>query len=337
MKAIDETLQSANVSMQGKIYTLIGRMLNPSVVHIDTERRERERPDEISALRSPRARRADGQASGVIVEQSDGNGYIVTNFHVVDQAASITVNLNNGKAYDAELVGTDPKNDLAVLKIKVPSQELIAAHWGDSSKLEVGELVWAMGNPFGLDNSLTSGIVSAVARRGVNQHSQYQEYLQTDAAVNPGNSGGPLVNSQCEIVGINTAIVGPTYQGISFAIPSNIVRKSYEEIRTYGKVSNGFLGVGLSVVPSELSERYKLEEETAALVTTVRPRSPAAQAGIRPGDIILKWDGKEIKEGSMLSFLIARTKVGSVVDVEIIRDGRPITLQVTVGERPTTL
>jgi S1-C subfamily serine protease len=155
--------------------------------------------------------------------------------------------------------------------------------------------------------------------------------------VNPGNSGGPLVNAQCEIVGINTAIVGPTYQGISFAIPSNIVRKAYDEIKAYGKVSNGFLGVGLDFVPNEISERYKLDEGTAALVTTVRPRSPAALAGIRPGDVILKWDGKEIKEGNMLSFLIARTKVGSVVDVEILRDGRPITLRVTVGERPSTL
>src|SRR3954471_19874243 len=191
----------------------------------------------------------DGQGSGVIVDKA---GYIITNFHVVDGAQSVQVRLVDRRTAEATVVGADAMTDIAVLKIDLDN--LVAAEWGDSDKLEVGDLVWALGSPYGLDSTLTFGIVSAKTRRSGNyvSRSPYQEYLQTDAAVNPGNSGGPLVNIEGQIVGINAAIFGPSYQGISFSIPSVLAREKYDELRTKGYIDRAWLGISPVDVPEEL-------------------------------------------------------------------------------------
>lgn len=316
-----------------ELFVLVAKRLNPSVVHIDTERSSFRRADEQASLYGqPGQQQTRGEASGVIV---DPTGYIVTNYHVISQATTIVVKLSgNPQDYVARVIGSDPKNDLAVIKIEPRGLELIAAPWGDSDNLRVGSLVWAMGNPFGLDNTLTFGIISAKERRGVNEKHRYQDYLQTDAAVNPGNSGGPLVNMAGQIVGINTAIVGPTYQGISFAIPSNTARGIYEQIIAQGKVSNGFLGVGLKMVTEEIKRELNLPDLNGVIVTAVGPGTPAEAAGIQPGDIIRQWNGRLVDEPGTLTYLVGRTPVGSRVPVVLFRNGRELTLQVTVAERP---
>ncbi len=330
--AINEQMPGLQPASLGKIFTFLARKVSHSAVHIETEREVDYRGrDELAALYGPRMRQQQqGQASGVIVDES---GYIVTNYHVIANADVVRVRLTTGKTYVADVIGSDPKNDLAVLKIE-PNDLLIPAPWGDSNALEVGEMVWALGNPFGLDFSLTFGIVSAKDRRGVNAESRYQEYLQTDAAVNPGNSGGPLVNVIGEIVGINTAIVGPTYQGISFAIPSNVARRIYEQIRKNGEVINGFLGVLPATITDELAIKLKLKSTEGALVREVVPDSPAAQAGIVPGDVILEWRGQKLEDAQALPHYVARTDVGNKVKVTIVRDGETKTVEVIVGRRP---
>lgn len=332
-QALRELMDQPEFASLGKQYTLVAKSLNPSVVHIDTQRSGRRGNDELSVMFDGRGQQSQGQASGVIVDDS---GYIVTNHHVIAGADRVFVNLSDQqKRYPAEVLGSDPKNDLAVLKINAPN--LIAAPWGDSDLLEVGDIVFAMGNPFGLDGTLTQGIVSAKSRRWINERYPYQEYLQTDAAVNPGNSGGPLVNIQGQVIGINTAIVGPTFQGISFAIPSNVVKEIYDKIKATGKVSNGYLGVNYNVLNEEVARRLGLSEPRGALVANVRPDSPAAKAGIKQRDVIRKWNNTEIDDARLLAYLVARTPVGTKVPVMLIREGKELTLEVTVEERPAGL
>jgi serine protease Do len=325
-----QSLDQKQLASINQLFASVAKRLNPSVVHIDTRRRVT-RNDEFSSLFGNRNQQTEGEASGVIV---DARGYIVTNYHVIDSATEINVHLSDGKQhFKATVVGSDPKNDLAVLKINAPN--LVPAVWGDSDQLEVGELVWAMGNPFGLDNSLTMGIVSAKGRR-FNERQRYQEYLQTDAAVNPGNSGGPLVNLAGQVVGINTAIVGPTYQGISFAIPSNSAKDIYEQIVRQGKVAtaSGYLGVGLVMVNEELRQSLRLPDGWGAAITTVAPSSPAEQAGLRQGDVIRRWNKNRVEDPALLSYWVARTPPETKVPVEIIRNGQPFAIEVIVGERP---
>jgi serine protease Do len=278
----------------------------------------------------PRLRQQLGQASGVIV---DAEGYIVTNYHVIASADEIQVKLADGRTFVAEVVGDDARNDLAVLKIS--ADKLIPAPWGDSDQLQVGEMVWALGNPFGLDNSLTFGIVSAKARRVPIARDRYSEYLQTDAAVNPGNSGGPLVNMKGEVVGINTAIVGPTFQGISFAIPSNRVRSVYEKIKETGSIANGFLGVDLMNLNPLLAQRLGIDQFEGALVRGVVIGSPAEKAGVEPGDFIVAWNGEKLADAQQLSQSIADTAPGTRATMTVIRNGEEIKLEVTVGRRPS--
>jgi S1-C subfamily serine protease len=258
----------------------------------------------------------EGQGSGVIV---DAEGYIVTNFHVVRDAPSIQVRLSDGRRTTAEVVGDDPETDLAILKIELTN--LVAAEWGDSEKLEVGDLVWALGSPFGLDRSLTFGIVSAKARHGGSRFSAglFQEYLQTDAAVNPGNSGGPLVNIEGKVVGINTAIVGPSYQGISFAIPSRLVHEKYDELRTTGRIERAWLGVAPLPVPDELRRQFGLDFDEGVLIGEVEPDSPAGRAGFRLGDIILQWNDHDAVDPNLLSRAIAATEIGSTAKAVVLR------------------
>jgi serine protease Do len=290
------------------------------------------RNDEFGFFQDPQFRQ-QGEASGVIV---DAEGYIVTNYHVIANAnpkkgGIIRVKLPSGGTYVAELVGDDAKNDLAVLKINAPN--LIPAPWGDSDQLQVGEMVWALGNPFGLDNSLTFGIVSAKARRGLTEEFRYNEYLQSDAAVNPGNSGGPLVNMSGEVVGINTAIVGPAFQGISFAIPSNVARRVYEEIKENGSVANGYLGLRPRSLSRQLAEQLGIEQLEGALVVEVMEGSPAAQAGLEPGDFIIALNGEKIDDPLHLIHKIARTAPGTRVTLTVIRGGKEMKIEATVGRR----
>lgn len=301
---------------------LVAKRIGPSVVSV-------QRPD---------FQGAEGQGSGVIVDEE---GYILTNYHVVRDAVRLYVELDDGRAVDATIVGVDPGTDLAVLKINAPN--LIAAEWGDSDALDVGDLVWAVGSPFGLQRSLTFGIVSAKERRsssGVTD-TAYQEYLQTDVAVNPGNSGGPLVSIKGKVVGINTAIVGTSYRGISFAIPSTIAKKQYERLRQERWIERGYLGVSPTNVPSSLRRRMNLGADEGVYVSTIVKGGPASDAGIQRGDVIVRWNGFRAGDATLLSREIASTEVGSTADVVVKRlergQLREISLAVRVGVSPYSI
>lgn len=273
-----------------------------------------------------------GQGSGVIMDKA---GYVVTNCHVIDQANQVTIKLSDGRNLPASLVGADPVTDLAVLKIDAAG--LMAASWGDSDDLEVGDQVLAVGSPFGLDQTVTAGIVSAKDRRGEVENRRFTEFLQTDAAVNPGNSGGPLVNMRGEVVGINTAIVGETYRGISFAIPSRLAREIYEKLKASGKiVARGWLGVAMVDVNALVAQRLGLDEARGALVRSVVPGSPAEKAGIRPGDVVLQWNKEPIYGAADLSILVGRSDIGSKATVTLWREGQEVQATVTIGERPAS-
>jgi serine protease Do len=283
--------------------------------------------------RRPNAYLAEGQGSGVIV---DAEGYIVTNNHVISAAEVIKVRLSDGRIFnDVQVVGADPLTDIAVLKIN--ADKLIVAPWGDSEKLEAGDWVVAVGNPYGLDRSVTAGIVSAKSRRGIGD-SVYQDFLQTDAAVNPGNSGGPLVNLKGEVIGITTAIFGETFQGISFAVPSNVASAVYQRLRQNRYVARGWLGVGMADLRPDIAAELGLPESaTGAVVTGVAPGTPAARGGVQRGDVIVEWNGEPVGSSTDLAFFIARTEIGSQAKVVVLRGGERQTLEVTVGERPRDL
>ena len=276
---------------------------------------KRVEPSVVSITR-PTGTSLDGQGSGVIVDKA---GYIITNFHVVNGADKVQVRLSDRRVADAEVVGSDALTDIAVLKIDLDN--LIAAEWGDSDKLEVGDLVWALGSPYGLDRSLTFGIVSAKSRRSGSyiSSSPYQEYLQTDAAVNPGNSGGPLVNIDGQIIGINAAIFGSAYQGISFSIPSAIARDRYEQLREKGHIDRAWLGIEPLDVPEDVRTQYGLQLGEGVLVGTVRPGAPAGRVGLHPGDIILKWNDHVATDPTLLSRAIAATEIGSTAKLLVVR------------------
>ena len=307
-------------------FSVVAKAIGPSVVHIDTMQ-DVELDELPFGARS--AQLAVGQGSGVIVDEA---GYILTNNHVVENATQIQVNLSGNESRPAEVVGLDETTDLAV--IKIPSGGLIAAQWGDSEALEVGSLVWAVGNPFGLDRSVTFGIISAKNRRGFRDASPYQDFLQTDAAVNPGNSGGPLVDVSGKIVGINTAIVGRSYQGVSFSIPTGIAKEVYDRLRENGRVVRGFLGVELGDLTPDVAKKIGVESLEGAFVGRVNPGSPAAKAGIRPMDVIVEWDGQPIRDATELTLLVGKTKVGAKVKVKFIREGNPQEVELVVEERP---
>jgi S1-C subfamily serine protease len=285
----------------------------------------------------------EGQGSGVIV---DPDGYIVTNFHVINGAREISVHLTDGRIVPATVVGADDITDLAVLKVDAPN--LIAAEWGDSDKLGVGDLVWALGSPFGLERSFTFGIVSAKSRRSgtlAADINTYQEYLQTDAAVNPGNSGGPLINTEGKIIGINAAIFGPAYQGISFAIPSSVAKAEYEVLKVKGWIERAYLGIRPVAVPPKIQKQLGLAMGQGVYVRYVDPEAPAQLAGIQTGDVILKWNDLDATDPTLLSRAIAATKIGSTAKVKLVRaaasddDNAPpkraeLELKVTVARHP---
>jgi serine protease Do len=278
------------------------------------------------APRGPQRR--SGLGSGFII---DSNGTILTNYHVVDGAEKISVTLSDGKNYDAKVIGKDQKSDIAVVKIDA-GRDLPAVNLGDSDRLEVGEWVMAIGNPFGLDHSVTSGIVSAKGRNiGAGP---YDNFIQTDASINPGNSGGPLINLRGEVVGINSAIFSQSGGniGIGFAIPTNAVKELLPQLRDKGKVVRGFIGASVQKVTPDIADSLGLKQARGALVADVIKGGPAERAGLKPGDIIIEFDRKEIKDSSDLPMQVARVAPGMSVQMKVLRDGKETALPLTVGE-----
>ncbi len=272
-----------------------------------------------------------GVGSGVIISK---DGYILTNNHVVDGADEVQVGLANGdrKEYTAKVIGRDPKSDLAVLKIE--AKDLPAITFGDSEQIEVGDLVLALGNPFGIGQTVTMGMISATSRG--NMGLDYEDFIQTDAAINPGNSGGALVDAHGRLIGINTAIISRSggNQGIGFAVPVNLARSVMESLVEHGRVIRGFLGVNIQPVNQDLADAFKLKEARGALVAQVTPDSPAETAGMKDGDVIVKFDGREVRDSRHLKLMVGQTLPDTKVPVEIVRDGKAEKLSVTLKELP---
>ena len=273
----------------------------------------------------PENRKTMGAGSGVIISET---GTVLTNNHVVEDAAEVTVTLADKKEYKAQVVGRDPKTDLAVLKIEADGP-FPAAVMGSSEQLKVGDWVVAIGNPFGLNHTVTSGIVSAKGR--VIGAGPYDDFIQTDASINPGNSGGPLFNVKGEVVGINTAII-PQGQGIGFAIPVDMAKPLIPQLVAHGEVTRGYLGVSIQTLTPELAEALGVENTEGALVADVTADSPAGEGGIQRGDIITAFDGQTIKESHDLPAVVAATPVDKEVAVTVLRDGKERRISVTVGK-----
>jgi serine protease Do len=267
--------------------------------------------------------------SGFIVSP---DGLIMTNNHVVKDMKKIKVTLPGNKEYTAKLIGADPESDIAL--IKIDAKNLPAVTWGDSSKLRVGEIVVAVGNPFGLSGTVTSGIVSATGRNNVGIIG-YEDFIQTDAPINPGNSGGPLVNVNGHVIGINTAIATQSggYMGVGFTIPSNSAKMVMEQLLKNGKVERGLLGVNIQDVSESLAKSFGRPDTNGALVSQVVPGSPSEKAGVKAGDIILDLNGQPVSGASQLKNIVGQTKPGAAAKLTIWRDKKTITLNVTIGER----
>jgi serine protease Do len=280
--------------------------------------------------RGPRGPFGGGQGSGVIVSP---DGHILTNNHVIDGARGVTVTLPDKREFQGKIVGADPKTDLAVVKIE--GTNLPTVPWGDASKLQVGEYVLAVGNPFGLNSTVTLGIVSALGR-GRMGITQYEDFIQTDAAINPGNSGGALVNTKGELVGINTAIFSQSggYQGVGFAVPTSMGQPIFDSLVKHGKVVRGYLGIGIQDLNQDLAKSFSVKDAKGALVTEVKEDSPADHAGIQQGDVILSYQGSPVEDAVTLQRLVTKTTVGSKVAVKVLRDSHEKDLTVTIGEQP---
>jgi len=281
----------------------------------------------------PKEHKEQSLGSGVIVSE---DGYIVTNNHVIEKSQEIKVLLSNKRDYKAKLIGADPKTDVAVIKIE--AKGLAALPWGDSNKLRVGEIVFAIGNPFGLNQTVTMGVIGAVGRANVGI-ADYEDFIQTDAAINPGNSGGALINAKGELIGINTAIVSRTggYQGIGFAVPSSMVKQVMESLIKYKKVVRGWLGVSIQEVTSDLAEEFGVKDLKGALVSGVMKGSPAEKAGIKQGDVILKFNGKDVEDTGHLRNMVSQSAIGTKVKVKLLRQKKEIEVEVSIAELPKKL
>jgi len=332
-----------------KAFTEVVKDVNPAVVHIAVEATapasnqyeqffnnpffERFFGPEFRKYHDPhqQKRKQRGAGSGFII---DPEGHILTNNHVVEHADKITVTLADNTEVEAELIGTDPKSDVALIKIDT-DQELATVDFGDSDKLEVGEWVIAIGNPFGLSQTVTVGVVSAKGRSSVGIN-EYENFIQTDAAINPGNSGGPLLNIDGQVVGINSALYSRTggYMGIGFAIPINMAKYIKEQLLDSGRVTRGYLGVGIQDVDESLAESFGLEKAGGVLVVDVQDETPAARGGLKSQDIIVKIDDTDIANVQELRNRVAETVPGTAVVVQVMRDGKATDLNVTIGEQP---
>lgn len=273
----------------------------------------------------PRGFEQRGVGSGFVMNR---DGYILTNNHVVEDADQIKVKLTNGKEYDGKIIGRDPKTDLALIKIKA-SSDLQPLNLGNSDDLKVGSWVIAVGSPFGLEQTVTAGIVSAKGR--VIGSGPYDNFIQTDASINPGNSGGPLINMKGEVVGINTAIIA-SGRGIGFAIPINMAKEIAPQLQEKGHVTRGWLGVSIQEVTPALAKSFDLKEKKGALVAQVVSGSPAEKAGIEQGDVIVEFDGKEVTDSKDLPRIVASTPIRKAVTIKLLRNGKALDRQVKVGE-----
>ncbi len=323
-----EGLRNVSLDTLSNAYQMVSETVGPSVVHIDVQRRLPIQEAGMSSLLSTRILPASDQGSGVVVST---DGYLLTNRHVIADGEDITVTLSDGRRASAVVIGTDPLTDLAVLKVE--ADRLIPIAWGDSDRSKVGSPVWAVGSPFGLDRTVTFGILSG-KHRMVRASTQYQDFMQSDVAVNPGNSGGPLVDARGTLIGINTAIVGDTYQGVSFSIPSNVVKQVYERLKAYGKVDRGFLGVILDEVPEDQFFGADARVRGAIVANVPDGDSPARHAGVAMGDIILSVNGHLVRDKTHLMQLIGESGSGEQVNLQIQRSGRPTELAVVLGVRP---
>jgi serine protease Do/serine protease DegQ len=319
-------------------FTAVADRVMPSVVNVSTVPKKGVFPsgDDIPEqfrefFDEFRRRRPDQRSSGsgVIV---DPNGYILTNNHVIENASEITVRLSDARKFTATLIGRDPKTDLAVLKVDAAAP-LPAAELGDSESLRIGQWAIAIGNPFGLDRTVTVGIISATARTRVGV-ATYENFIQTDASINPGNSGGPLLNLDGRVIGVNTAIVAAG-QGIGFAIPINMVREVMAQLVAGGRVVRGWLGVMIQDLTEDLAKGFGVAERAGVLVGGVMPGGPAETAGLRVGDIVVEFDGAQIRETPDLQRRVASVSPGRPLDVVVVREGQRVPVRVTVGEMPS--
>lgn len=325
-----------NVSLEAlsDAYGMVTAVVGPSVVHIDVKRRQSLRQiigdgnvtqKKIGPRRLPSL---SDQGSGIVV---GSDGYILTNSHVISGGEDITVTLSDGRHTPAIIIGVDPLTDLAVLKVN--ANDLIPITWGDSDAIKVGEPVWAVGSPFGLDRTVTFGIISG-KHRTVRASTQWQDFMQSDVAVNPGNSGGPLVNARGSLIGVNTAIVGDTYQGVSFSVPSNTAKKIYERLVESGKVQRGWLGVSLASVSDHELVGGNLRVRGAIIDYLPDSNAPAAIAGVQAGDLVTHVDGTPVRDMQHLMQLIGEAVPQQTIRLEIHRLGEPLQIGVTLGARP---
>ena len=321
------------------------KRVSPAVVNIATRGTVKEEPGQRNPLLDdpffrrffdvppdarPRERQFQSAGSGVIVDAK--NGYIITNYHVVENATEITVTLLDNRTFSAKVIGSDEGADVAVLQAKQPN--LVAMALGDSTRLEVGDYVVAIGNPFGLQHTVTAGIVSALGRTGINPDG-YEDFIQTDASINPGNSGGALVNLRGELVGINSAILSRTGGniGIGFAIPVNMVKGVMDQLIKYGEVKRGELGVHIYNVTPDIAKEFGLTESSGALVAGVVQGSAAARAGVKTGDLITSINGVAMKDATELRNTIGLLRIGDKVEIGLLRDGKPHKLTALIAER----
>lgn len=330
--------------------TAIGKAVTPAVVSITGTKVIRQREGDMPSLDDPFFRQFFGRGfslprewkerflgSGAIVSE---DGYIITNNHVVDKAKDkeVTVILGDRREFKGKIVGTDSKSDLAV--VKIDAKGLASLPWSDSNNLQVGEIVFAVGSPFGYSQTLTKGMVSFIGRTGVIDGGRgYENFIQTDAAINPGNSGGPLVNIRGEIVGINTAIASTTggFNGVGFAIPSNLAHTVLESIVKHGKVVRPWLGVQIQPLNEDLAKSFGLEGVKGALVNEASQGSPAEKAGIHKGDVIVQFGGEEVLDPGQLKYLVGQSPADAKVKVGIVRDGKKKDIEVKLEEQPRNL
>lgn len=321
----------ADILATQRAFSQVSKKVTPSVVNISTvSRKKLIRPfpdmpplfDEFFG--GGQARRDRSLGSGFIISQ---DGYIVTNEHVIRDAESVRVKLSNDTVYEALVVGGDPKTDIAVIKIKADNLPTVVL--GDSDRLEVGQWAIAIGNPFGLERSMTVGVISATGRSNVGIET-IENFIQTDASINPGNSGGPLLNIHGEVIGINTAIVAAG-QGIGFAIPTNMARPIVAQLVEKGKVTRAWLGVGIRPVTEDVAASLGLNKPVGALITELYEGGPAERGGIQPGDLLLTFGGVEVRDPAHLQQLVAEAKVGESARITVLRKGRRVALSVKTG------
>ena len=338
-------LNSYSQSVPGSFADLAERLM-PSVVNISTTQTvvTRSNPfpgfefppgspfgDMFKEFGTPQERQSSALGSGFIIDEK---GIVVTNNHVIDGAEDIVVQVNGEKKFNAKVIGADPLSDIAVLQLDT-KEKFIPVKFGDSDKARIGDWVIAIGNPFGLGGTVTSGIISA-RNRSIGL-SRYEDYIQTDASINSGNSGGPLFDMNGDVIGINTAILGRSGNvGIGFSIPSNSAKIVIDQLIEFGETKRGWLGVRIQDVTKEIAEVENLDEPRGALVASVAPNSPSEKAGVKAGDIILEFNGERIQEMKELPIIVARTEVGKKVKVKIWRNKKEITKTITLGRLETS-